>query len=182
MEKCPEVYRRNNNGPKTLPCGTPDTTLTSLLRHPSTKTYCDRLDKKCPQSWAYREFPDGWPYQKQRRSRSAQSWESICAEVDLRWSRSALKSICAEVDLRWSRSARHQNTTEAIETPQKPSKQHTETRNQNGEPCIGLNEIHNAIESHRHVTGTAPGIGINEIHNARQTYNWHSSWYCNGLN
>ena len=25
------MYRRNNNGPKTLPCGTPDTTLTSLL-------------------------------------------------------------------------------------------------------------------------------------------------------
>ena len=32
---------------KTLPCGTPDTTLTSLLRDPSTKTYCDRLDKNC---------------------------------------------------------------------------------------------------------------------------------------
>ena len=27
-----EVYRRNNDGPKTLPCGTPDTTLTSFLR------------------------------------------------------------------------------------------------------------------------------------------------------
>ena len=77
-------YRRNNNGPKTQPCGTPDTTLTSLLRHPSTKTNCDLLYKNCvstdntepryPQSWAYREFPDGWPYQKQRWSRSAQSW------------------------------------------------------------------------------------------------------------
>ena len=33
MEKSSEVYRRNNNGPKTLPCGTPDTTLTSLLKH-----------------------------------------------------------------------------------------------------------------------------------------------------
>ena len=47
MEKNSEVYRRNNNGPKTLPCGTPDTTLTNLLRHPSTKTNCDRLDKNC---------------------------------------------------------------------------------------------------------------------------------------
>ena len=27
MEKSSEVYRRNNNRPKTLPCGTPDTTL-----------------------------------------------------------------------------------------------------------------------------------------------------------
>ena len=27
--------RRNNNGPETLPCGTPDTTLTSLLRQES---------------------------------------------------------------------------------------------------------------------------------------------------
>ena len=38
MEKSSEVYRRNNNGPKTLPWGTHDTTLTSLLRHSSTKT------------------------------------------------------------------------------------------------------------------------------------------------
>ena len=47
MEKSSEVYRRNNSGPKTLPYGTPDTTLTSLLRHLSTKTNCDRLDKNC---------------------------------------------------------------------------------------------------------------------------------------
>ena len=45
MEKSSEVYRRNNNGPKTLPCGTPDTTLTSLLRQPSTITWCDRFDR-----------------------------------------------------------------------------------------------------------------------------------------
>ena len=40
--KSSEVYRRNNNGPKTLPCGTPETTSTSLFRQPSTIT-CDRL-------------------------------------------------------------------------------------------------------------------------------------------
>ena len=39
MEKSSEVYRRNNNGPKTLPCGNPDTTLTSLLRHWSEVLY-----------------------------------------------------------------------------------------------------------------------------------------------
>ena len=42
-----EVYRRNNNGPKTLPYGTPDTKLTSLLRQPSTITCCDRFDRNC---------------------------------------------------------------------------------------------------------------------------------------
>ena len=45
MRKISEVYRRNNNGTKTHPCSTPDTTLTSLLRQPSTIT-CDRFDKK----------------------------------------------------------------------------------------------------------------------------------------
>ena len=39
------VYRRNNNGPKTLSSGTPDTTLTSLLLQPSTITCCDRFDR-----------------------------------------------------------------------------------------------------------------------------------------
>ena len=45
MKKNSKVYRRNNNGPKTLPCGTPDTTLTSLLRQQSTITCCDRFDR-----------------------------------------------------------------------------------------------------------------------------------------
>ena len=36
--------RRNNKGPKTLPCSTPDATLTSLLRQPSTITCCDKFD------------------------------------------------------------------------------------------------------------------------------------------
>ena len=31
MEKSSEVHRINNTWPKTLPCGTPDTTLTSLI-------------------------------------------------------------------------------------------------------------------------------------------------------
>ena len=44
-EKSSEVYRRNNNGPKTLSCGIPDTTLNSLLRQPSTLTCCDRFDR-----------------------------------------------------------------------------------------------------------------------------------------
>ena len=47
MEKSSEVHRRNNNGPKTLPCSTPDTTLTRLLRQPSTITCCDRFDRNC---------------------------------------------------------------------------------------------------------------------------------------
>ena len=73
-KKNSEVCRRNNNGPKALPCGTPDTTLTSLLQQPSTITCCDRFDRNCvnidkteppmPQSRAYREYPDGWPYQR----------------------------------------------------------------------------------------------------------------------
>ena len=33
------------NGPNTLLCGTPNTTLTSLLRQPSTVTCCDQYDK-----------------------------------------------------------------------------------------------------------------------------------------
>ena len=45
MENRSEVYRRKNNGTKTLPCGTPDTTLTSLLLQPSTITCCDRFDR-----------------------------------------------------------------------------------------------------------------------------------------
>ena len=47
MEKSSEVYKRNNNGPKTLPCGTPDTTTTSLLRQPSAITCYDRFDRNC---------------------------------------------------------------------------------------------------------------------------------------
>ena len=47
MEKNSEVYRRNNNGPKPLPCGTPDATLSSLLQPPTTITCCDRFDRNC---------------------------------------------------------------------------------------------------------------------------------------
>ena len=39
--------QRKNSGPKVPPWGTPDTTLTSLPRHPSTTTYCDRLERNC---------------------------------------------------------------------------------------------------------------------------------------
>ena len=39
------LYRRNNSGPKTLPYDTPDITLTSLLRQPSTITCSDRFDR-----------------------------------------------------------------------------------------------------------------------------------------
>ena len=41
IEKSSEVYRSNNNGHKTLPCSTSDTTLTSLLQQPSTMMCCD---------------------------------------------------------------------------------------------------------------------------------------------
>ena len=34
-------------GPKTLPCGTPDTTLNSLLQQPSTILCCDLFDRNC---------------------------------------------------------------------------------------------------------------------------------------
>ena len=43
----PLDYILCNNGPKTLPCGTPDTTLTSLLRQPSTITCCYLFDWIC---------------------------------------------------------------------------------------------------------------------------------------
>ena len=54
MEKISEVYKRNNNGLKTLPCSTPDTTLTSLLQQPSTITCCTPLEY-CRVSPAIRE-------------------------------------------------------------------------------------------------------------------------------
>ena len=40
-----EVYRRSNNGPKTLLCGTPDATLTSLLWQPFTIMCCEQFDR-----------------------------------------------------------------------------------------------------------------------------------------
>ena len=66
MKKSSKTYSRNNNGPKTLPCVTPDTTLTSLLRQPSAITCCDRFDRNCvnientepPIHTNYREFPN----------------------------------------------------------------------------------------------------------------------------
>ena len=48
------MYRRNNNWPKTLPCGTPDTTLTCILRQLSTKTCSDRFDKRLCQCRQHR--------------------------------------------------------------------------------------------------------------------------------
>ena len=42
-----KLHRKNNNWPKTLPCGTPDKTLTSLLQQPSTITCCDRFHRNC---------------------------------------------------------------------------------------------------------------------------------------
>ena len=46
-EKSSEVYRRNNNERKTLPCSTLETTLTSLLRQEYTITRCDRFERNC---------------------------------------------------------------------------------------------------------------------------------------
>ena len=40
-KKVPEVFRRNNNEPKTAPCDTLDTRLTSLPRQPLSITCCD---------------------------------------------------------------------------------------------------------------------------------------------
>ena len=67
MENSCDVHRRNTNGSKTLPCDTPDTTLTSLLRQLSIIPCCDPFDRNSVyinnteppilQSWAYREFP-----------------------------------------------------------------------------------------------------------------------------
>ena len=82
-EKNSEGYRRKNNGPNTRPCGTPDTTLTSSLRQPSTMMCCDRFDRNCvnmdntelqyPQSRADEECPDGWLH-----------WNEGCTEMNLR--------------------------------------------------------------------------------------------------
>ena len=47
IEKGSGVCRGNNSGPKKLPKGTPDTTLTRLLWQPSSTTYCDRLERNC---------------------------------------------------------------------------------------------------------------------------------------
>ena len=47
MEESSSVYRRNNNGPKILPCSTPFTTLANLLVQPSNVTDCDRFDRYC---------------------------------------------------------------------------------------------------------------------------------------
>ena len=91
---------RNNNGPETLPCGTPDTTLTSLLRQPSTILWCYRFDKNCvnidntelphdtelpqyPQNWAYIECPDSWPYRRLHWNQS--SWSQPPAHSPLRF-------------------------------------------------------------------------------------------------
>ena len=41
------MYTRNNNGAKTQTCGTPDSTLTSLLLQSSTITCCDWFDGHC---------------------------------------------------------------------------------------------------------------------------------------
>ena len=37
------IYSKNITGPKTVPCGTPDITLTYLDSYPSTTTLCDLL-------------------------------------------------------------------------------------------------------------------------------------------
>ena len=39
------MYNKNNNGPRILPCGTPDTMSTLELHTPSTLTLWVRLDK-----------------------------------------------------------------------------------------------------------------------------------------
>ena len=44
-KKAPKCTGGTITGPKTLPCCTPDTTSTSLLRHPSTITFYDRFDR-----------------------------------------------------------------------------------------------------------------------------------------
>ena len=71
--KSSEVYTINNNWPKTQQCNTHDTTLTSLLRQPSTRTCCHRFDigtmskhtilnhLQYWQSRVHREFPDHCP-------------------------------------------------------------------------------------------------------------------------
>ena len=43
-KKAPWCTGATRTGPKTLYCGTPDTTLTSLLQQPSIITYCDIFD------------------------------------------------------------------------------------------------------------------------------------------
>ena len=75
-QKC--IAYRNNYGPKTLPCGTPDASLTSLLRQPHHNVLwncvnMDNTEPQYPQSRAYREFPDCWPYQTHHLNQSARS-------------------------------------------------------------------------------------------------------------
>ena len=49
MERTSAVYRRKNNWPKTLSCGTSDTSLTSLLGQQSTITCCDQFERNSGQ-------------------------------------------------------------------------------------------------------------------------------------
>ena len=83
FKKSSEVYSKNNNGPKTLPCGTPDTTLTSLLRQLSTIMRCGWFDRNCvniantdpqiPTEQSLWRMPKGWPYQRLHWNQSARS-------------------------------------------------------------------------------------------------------------
>ena len=54
-KKNSEVYRKNNNGPKTLPCATPDATLTSLLQQQI--DFAHTLSTPYPPSTYFRQQP-----------------------------------------------------------------------------------------------------------------------------
>ena len=47
------IYSKNINGSNTVPCGTPDLTLTKLDFSPSTNTFCSLLLTKIPATHVY---------------------------------------------------------------------------------------------------------------------------------
>ena len=74
------MYNKNNNGPRTLPCGTPDMTSILELHTPSTLTLWVRLDKKFWNSFKIKP-----PNQASRNLNTRPPWLTL--------SKAALKSI-----------------------------------------------------------------------------------------
>ena len=74
------MYSKNNNGPRTLPCGTPDTTSILELNTPSTLTLWVQLDKKF-----WKTFKIKPPTSASRNLNTRPPWLTL--------SKAALKSI-----------------------------------------------------------------------------------------
>ena len=83
-----KLRSRNNNGPKTLPCRTLDTTVPSLLWRSSTITWCYRSDHTTCQ---YRQLTQNLQFPQ---SRANSEWSDGCHYQRLHWDHFALSSLC----------------------------------------------------------------------------------------